>query len=500
MFKLISLFFILFASVLLAEDCISCHTIEKFDEVNHDFSCSACHIKPENRDSYNHETDIVLHPDSLENVEIFCASCHKNDINSVKNSLHVKMKNEINLTRKLWGEKGSDVDLQTLPLPKSHIVEPKDLVDDFLRRKCLKCHIGNQGSGEKGMYRGKGCMSCHMEYSEDGKYAGMDITVKDKRPYAKTHSMSRKTPMSACLSCHNKNFVGTDYLGLFPKDYEKSYRAPITPDGKYPKKIYGNDYHHLNQDIHYQKGLTCTDCHKKDEVMGIHAGKDNITKATCIECHSDISKNEAHANYHDNVSCSACHASWQMSNYQLSVFRDDIADYDKWEALTAQEDVYLENFLNKAIMSKKKPKPFMPDWVDEKMEKGVWYSGWMFRRWEHTLLGNDEEGKVKILRPMFQYRISYRDENKTMVLNDVHSIDGEEIEAFIPYSPHTITKNAKSCESCHENKLLLDPPQNTNTVLDLFTGKVKNGTPLSKEQLDKLQSEKYKKIRAEMLF
>jgi hypothetical protein len=500
MFKIVFIFFLIFLNSLFAQDCISCHTIEKFDELNHNFSCLECHVKPQDRASYEHDTDIVLHPDSLENVEIFCSKCHKNDIKSVKNSLHVSMKNEINLTRKLWGQKGSDIDLQSLPLPKSHVSEPKDLVDDFLRRKCLKCHIGSQGSGERGMYRGKGCMSCHMEYSEDGKYKGSDISVKEKRPYAKIHTMSKKPPMSACLSCHNKNFVGTDYLGLFPKDYEKSYRAPITKEGKYPKKIYGNSYHHLSQDIHYQKGLTCVDCHKKNEVMGVHAQKSDIKKATCKDCHKQIVKNEAHENYHENVSCSTCHAAWQMSNYELSVFRDDIADYDKWENLMAQEDAYLEKFLKKAIKSKNKPKPYMPDWVSQKMEKGIWYSGWRFKRWEHLLLGNDENGQVKILRPMFQYRISYRDENKTMILNDVHSLEGKKIEAFVPYSPHTITKKAKSCESCHENKLLLNPPKNTNTVLDLFTGQIQHGSPLSKEQIKKLQSKEYKKIRAEMLF
>jgi hypothetical protein len=41
---------------------------------------------------------------------------------------------------------------------------------------------------------------------------------------------------------------------------------------------------------------------------------------------------------------------------------------------------------------------------------------------------------------------------------------------------------------------------NTGTVLDLFKGEVKNGSALSNEQLKKLQSKKYKKIRANMLF
>jgi len=492
--KIIFILFLFCLQSFSAEDCIECHNIESFDKTNHDFTCTACHILPQNREGYDHAKDIIARPDSLEYASLFCGECHKDDINNVVHSSHVSMKNAINQTRTLWGVLNSDVNKQTLPKPRLHVSEPKDLVDDFLRRKCMKCHIGNQGSGEEGMYRGKGCMSCHMEYAKDGQYKGSDITIQGKSPYAKKHSMSKDTPMSACLSCHNKIFIGTDYKGLFPVDHDKSYRAPITKEGKYPKKMYGTRYHHLSVDVHYEKGLTCKDCHTKEEVM---EGKDALS---CQDCHNNIIKNEAHANYHDTVDCSACHASWQMSNYELSVFRDDTKDYAKWKNLMEQEDAYLTSFLKKANSAKVKPKPLMPDWLDGSMKEGIWYSGWRFRRWEHVLLGNDEEGKIKILRPLFQYRISYRDNNGSMILDDVHTLNDKKIEAFSPYVPHTVGKTAKSCESCHENPLLLNPSKDTGTVLDLLSGSVKNGSALSKKQLEKLQSKRYKEIRSKMLF
>lgn len=501
MLKIIIFFVIVLNSFLVAQDeCISCHKIEKFDQKNHDFSCVECHIVPQKRNTYTHE-DIVLHPDSPQTINLFCTSCHQKDINNVSKSLHATLKGSLNITRTLWGIKDSNVTLATLPLPKEHITEPKDLVDDFLRRKCLKCHTGNQGSGEEGMYRGQNCMSCHIAYGQDGQYRGSDITMQGKKPYAKIHSLSQKVEMSTCLSCHNKTFIGTDYQGIFPKDHDKSYRAPLTKEGLYPQSIYGTDYHSLTEDIHFQKGLTCLDCHTKNEMMGDGKSYENesqTTTAHCATCHKTLSKNEAHETYHSKVSCSACHASWQMNNYELSVFRDDTKDYNKWKDLINQEDTYLANFLRHAIATKQKPEPMMPDWVSGEMKEGIWYSGWRFRRWEHLLLGNTKEGMIKILRPLFQYRISYRDKNGVMILDDVQSIDGKKIEAFMPYDPHTITKNAKSCESCHENPLLINPPKDTNTVLDLLTGDVKNGTPLSKEQLDKLQSQKYRNIRAKM--
>jgi hypothetical protein len=496
MFRLV--FFFLLLINLHAEDCISCHTIEQFDKTNHNFECSLCHLEEDKRTNYNHQKDIVLHPDSLNNAEIFCASCHRKDIDNIKHSLHGTLKNEINLTRNLWGVKENNVTINSLPLPKDDIHNTQDLVDDFLRRKCIKCHIGNQGSGENGMFRGKGCMSCHMEYSIDGKYKGSDLTVKDKKPYAKTHTMSKKTPMSACLSCHNKNFVGTDYLGMFPKDFDKSYRAPIDSKGYYPNKIFGTDYHYLSEDLHFTLGMTCADCHTKKDIM-----EDDSTESTnnaqCKDCHKDIRQNEAHDEYHDNISCSTCHSSWQISNYELSVFRDDTADYDKWKRLVNQEDAYLSGFLNKVFKTQKNPKPIMPDWITLEEKDGIWYSGWQMRRWENLLIGNDKNGKIKILRPMFQYRISYRDKDGQMVLNDISKINEQKIEAFIPYTPHTTSSKAKSCESCHENPLLLNPYIETNTVQDLLIGKVVNGTELNQEQIMKLKSMRYKKTRLKML-
>lgn len=87
-----------------------------------------------------------------------------------------------------------------------------------------------------------------------------------------------------------------------------------------------------------------------------------------------------------------------------------------------------------------------------------------------------------------------------MILDDVSKINGKNIEGWIPYSPHTITKKAKSCESCHNNNLQNNKTSN-NTILSLQKPKnIINGYPLTKIQLNKLNSKKYKKIRAKNLF
>ena len=106
-----------------------------------------------------------------------------------------------------------------------------------------------------------------------------------------------------------------------------------------------------------------------------------------------------------------------------------------------------------------------------------------------------------IARPMFQYRISYRDKNGKMILNDVTKRNKTPIEVFLPYTPHTITKQAKSCEMCHDNPLL-QAGAKENHILGkvLIPTRIVGGSFLTKKQLKQLHSQKYKVIRAKQLF
>lgn len=397
-----------------------------------------------------------------------CITCHSGKMEQCKNSNHFTHKNEINIVRKTWGIEESNVTLQNLPQATKNIKKPSDLVDDFLRRKCLKCHLTNkQINPTKNL-----CLACHNTHT------------------SKLDSFKAKPTQDKCLKCHNNNYIGTDYIGLFPHDYDKAYRSPLTKEGYYPDRPYGIDFHHLSSDIHHQKGMSCIDCHKKTT--------DNHweEKVTCTSCHTNLS-DKNHQSYHNDLSCNSCHSSWNVSNYELNLLRDDTPNYKQWERLTVQEDPYLERFLKKALRSKETIPPQMPDYLTFTLQTGIWYSGWRFRRWENFFLVNDEGGKIKVASPMYQYRISYKNKKGEMVLDDVTTIDGEKIESFLPRDPHTITKKSKSCEMCHENKIMLD---DTLINKNILKGKVLKGTPLSQKQLKKLQSDKYKLQRAKNLF
>jgi len=396
-----------------------------------------------------------------------CLICHPKKMMQCKKSNHYTLKNSINITRKTWGIKNSNVTLQNIPHPKLNIIKPSDLVDDFLRRKCLRCHLNSKTINNTNNI----CLACHNPHKN------------------KYDSKKAKPTQQKCLKCHNNEFIGTDYLGLFPHDYDKSYRTPITKDGYYPSRPYGIDFHNLSVDIHYKSGMQCTACHK------MTLSNNWEEKINCKSCHKNISKTN-HKKYHKKISCSACHSSWNISSYELNVFRDDTNNYAQWKRLKVQDDIYLEQFLTKALKNKNTTKPQMPDYITDELKNGVWYSGWLFRRWENFFLINDENKKIKIAKPMFQYNISYKDKNNNMILNNINKIENQKIEVFLPKVPHTITKKAKSCEMCHENKIMLD---NNLINKDILKGKIMKGSPFSKKQLEKLASPYYKQQRAKLL-
>jgi len=172
-----------------------------------------------------------------------CKSCHESEYKKCINSSHFTLKNVINKTKIAWGVAETNQTLQTLPSQKTKISKVGDLLDDLLRRDCLRCHLNSPFVNKSGNL----CLACHKphENKKDFKIA--------------------KATASKCLKCHNNNFTGSEFLGLFPKDFDKSYRAPLTKDGFYPKQRFGIDHHHLSIDLHKKLGFDCISCHKGKE-------------------------------------------------------------------------------------------------------------------------------------------------------------------------------------------------------------------------------------------
>ncbi len=351
----------------------------------------------------------------------------------------------INITRYLWYEENSiNGNYSTIEVGKLKKIPDEKLVDDFLRKVCLRCHINTEGAKRYGEYRSSGCASCHIIYKNDGSHL---------------HKFTKDIPVTQCLHCHNFNRIGFDYAGFFEHDYNQVYNSPLgNPNFK---KIYGEYQHRLISDVHYRLGYKCTFCHKKEEVMGdgkIYLFEHEQVKIKCVNCHKKPHKIK---DYHKSLKCYSCHSIWGAQDYGMHVVREDYEGYFRWKDFKNTNVPDTQKILNKALgiygdlakltdnpndLKFKKVPPKITDYIDGKKKLGVWYILWTYRRWENPVLGIDSNGKITPVRPEYQFYVTWIDKNMNVKVNSKKMRFG-----WAPYFPHTITKYGRSCYSCHFN-------------------------------------------------
>ncbi|MBL7039194.1 MAG: cytochrome C, partial [Pirellulaceae bacterium] len=81
--------------------------------------------------------------------------------------------------------------LPDAPADPALLVEKPELAAfTYLRNQCLRCHHAVKGRHVRGDYRGMGCSSCHIPYSNEGLYEGDDKTIpRDERGHSLVHSI-----------------------------------------------------------------------------------------------------------------------------------------------------------------------------------------------------------------------------------------------------------------------------------------------------------------------
>jgi Cytochrome c3 len=511
---IILLTFLQFSKVFSQEKtCTSCH---KQSQSSCNLSCQDCHSSP-NADFIPNEKEhpaIIQNPSLEKWWEEKCMACHKNYIDQFKSGLHYSNANIINQTRYLWGKDTSlqknnnhDVwkELQNISLASGH--SPAALVDNLLAKKCMACHFnapGKQNAVEK--KRNAGCASCHIPLDQ-----------KTGKPLF-GHAMQKTVKDETCLTCHGNNHVGADYYGFFEHDYHEEY---ATPYGAEP--LFGTFQHRLIKDTHANAGMECSDCHLKS--------KDERKKVKkCPDCHGGFKKKKdtrnkkhekritnnqtpifmtdeiSHKDFHKNVECSACHAQWSFQDYGLHLFLDESDNFQMWETQKWQGDQTIIDLLDSFLEDEHElPLPQSPNRLTGKKSRGVWYKGWTFRRWEDPVLGINEKGRYSIIRPMYQYYISYVDSNENVWLDSAipKRANAQPGWSWDAYTPHTIVKG-RTCESCHENPkaagigIRQSKSDNAAHYITIPSAPIEEGARLlnkkEQEQL-LLKSKRYKKWR-----
>ncbi len=170
----------------------------------------------------------------------------------------------------------------------------------YIRQECQRCHHAVKGRQKRGDFRGMGCSSCHVPYSNEGFYEGDDKTITREQPgHCLVHSIQgtreakvtvhEKTysgiPVETCTTCHDRGKrIGVSFQGLM----ETPYESPFAEDGSPQPKLHTKHYVAMEQDIHYIKGMTCQDCHTSIDVHsdGFLAGANlAAVQIECADCH-----------------------------------------------------------------------------------------------------------------------------------------------------------------------------------------------------------------------
>ena len=422
--------------------CKGCHQDMQPDD-NHGFACTQCH---QGRDNTTEKTlahqGLITAPAAPENMADTCGDCHEKQISGCSRSLHFTLANVVNRVRSHFGIEPALSGLTDIP-DSLHPQNKKEIVDDMLRRRCLRCHVYTKGDSYPYVQRGTGCAACHLEFI-DGVLQSHVFQAPSERQ---------------CLSCHYSNHVGSDFPGSYENDYNWEYRTPYTTSQPFARP-YGVELHQLAPDIHKQRGLTCLDCHTGSEMAGTQK------PVSCVDCHfpepdsqpplDNVRKqgdqlilttvtdgsshpiprlvHPAHSKYMDRVACQVCHGQWGFNDRPTHLILSYSDEIDAWERLTVQSSSEVETFLEHNLYSDEDElEPAMPDSISGRQKPGVWYLGFTQRRWEDLLIDRDSDGIIKVFRPILDLRVSAVDEDGALLFDNLQG----NTSGLLPYTPHT---------------------------------------------------------------
>ena len=391
-----------------AQTCRDCHPFEI--DPPHDLGCTRCHRGQEPApDQAQAHQGLISTPADAEHLPETCLPCHKKETQAFLKTEHYTLAGEINTVRGLFGLAPVATALE-LPEPK-RITNQEDLVNDLLRRRCLRCHVFYRGDDYAETQHGLGCAACHLPFSQGA---------------LQTHVFQGPGDQE-CLHCHYGNRVGWDYYGLAEHDYPYAFRSPLI-NGEPPPRPWGIEFHELRPDVHLQAGMSCLACHGKDELMFGQQGP------RCLSCHHLDRKAPYHApQVLVKARCSACHARWSFWDEGLYLVLHEAPDWEEWSELMVQGSSEVENALV-SFLTGKEPEATMLDKFSWETRPGIWLLTLKRRRFEEVHLGWDAQGRLAVLRPLGDLHLSYVNQEDEAVFDEVTPAQGR----LLPYAPHTI--------------------------------------------------------------
>lgn len=349
---------------------------------------------------------------------------------------------------------------------------------------CLACHVRESATVANPAAGGEDspCLSCHKEFgaifnrlmatrANEEAFVARTYGKVDSRFFDKNctgcHLKScldchdggghriGKTSMDRCLSCHKGYYVGWDYAGRAPREDSIRYQRGNSADGE--------RYLTMRPDIHFEKGLGCSDCHSmKSLASGRKASKG------CTDCHRISNSPVEHRipAHLKSLECYACHSAWAPQEYGTFFLR-------------FTESPTREDF-----------------WLKGNEIPGEYLRSAYLRTQDSPHLGLNARGMVSPIRP--QFIAYYTHIRRDRVVGRENRLLAAEWRA---YFPHTIRRGTVMCDACHDTpaRFLLEPKQariyrtgedgmGLESFFDRTGQKVVNGDFIPAERYQRLSS------------
>lgn len=364
----ISIFFLNSCTKKISKEftCLDCHRME-ISLPHRELSCSFCHGGTERAINKEIAHKGLQNSFTYEEVEKICGRCHEEAVKNFKNSLHFTYKRELKTIFE-----GFEIPLRVTNLYEfsklyGNTQTQEGLLIDFLKRRCLNCHVFSKGEGYLKTKRERGCFSCHKPH-------------KFLKPDDET-----------CLTCHYSIRIGWDFYGYAPHPWFVDYRSPFV-NGKEHGRPFGIEAYQLKEDVHKEKGFKCLSCHNKEEIM---KGKSGIS---CITCHKTIPKNIFHQRkILLKVRCEVCHASFLNQDKLKICYLELEPNLWDWYELSIQESYEIENLI-KDYMKRKKINKVMTDKFTDRKKEGLWLCTLENRTFLDFKIGKDKKERLCVKR------------------------------------------------------------------------------------------------------
>jgi hypothetical protein len=495
----IVLAWLLLGAAPVREQCATCHVGIEDAHPKRTLACTTCHRgDPKATQAAKAHAGMYANPSDLRVVERTCGAggCHQAIAEKVKRNIMAHRSgtqsgslfpNGLQPTREDVRFSMAPEPTTPLPLPKGHPVpagtvsrldplptfrDSGEIFFDLLRKECTSCHLWTQPKALKGNFRATGCAACHMLYAEDGKSQGGDRAMpKGKAGRPLKHQLTKAIPVTQCATCHNGGSrAAMNLRGLMEAPPEGKQTFTYDQD-----LLHGHAYTQQQPDVHYERGMGCIDCHTEREVHGdgqVYRKRHYEVEIRCETCHGTPDKvatgitaqgrrlrnvfmppapnpsglvtlvskltgkthvvpqlatlakqPPGHEPAHlKKTECFTCHTAWAPTCYGCHIKMD-------YTAYAKPVDVAFDHLANEHAKQ---------GWF--RLTAGVRIAD------PEPVLGLNWRGKVVPFVPRAQPLFSYvnpagKVEYDFKKLGFVHN----------PIVPHTVTRQSRTCESCHAN-------------------------------------------------